>query len=95
MVFPQNKNLLCIYCSKMQKNTYFEWIFNQNFKILNGLKFNWFVSIWFTTKKIDYKISPITLVLKYIYNFSYSMTHSFWHKYTSYVQVHKCLLEFL
>jgi hypothetical protein len=45
-------------------------------------------------KKNHYKILSITLVLKYIYKFSYFMTYLFWHKYISYVQIYKFLLEF-
>jgi hypothetical protein len=51
---------------------------------MNDPRFNWFKSISFTNKENYYKIPPITLVLKYICNFSYSMTHLFWHKYISY-----------
>jgi len=46
-------------------------------------------------QKIHYKTPPITLILKYIYNFSYSMTFFFQHKYILYVQVCKFLLVFL
>jgi hypothetical protein len=44
-------------------------------------------------QKIHYKTPPITLILKYIYNFSYFVMWFFWHKYTSYVEVCKCSLE--
>jgi hypothetical protein len=45
-------------------------------------------------KKNHHKTPFITLVLRCICNFSYSMMYLFQHKYTSYVQVYKCLLEF-
>jgi hypothetical protein len=44
---------------------------------------------------IHYKTPLITLVLKYICNFSYFVTYLFEHKYISYVQVCKCLLDFI
>ncbi len=46
-------------------------------------------------QKNHYKITFITLVLRCICIFSYSMMYLFRHKYTSYVQVYKCLLELL
>jgi hypothetical protein len=46
-------------------------------------------------KKIHYKTPPVTLVLKYIWKFSYFVTYLFQHKYISYVQIYKCLLDFL
>ncbi len=42
----------------MLKNTFFEWTHKKNSKILNGLKFNCFISISFTTKQFNKKFDP-------------------------------------
>ncbi len=50
-VIFKNKNLLCMYCSRSIENTFFSGFSIKNFKLLNGPKFNWYISISFITKK--------------------------------------------
>jgi hypothetical protein len=46
-------------------------------------------------KKNHFGFPPVTLVFKYIWKISYFVMYLFQHKYISYVQICKCLLEFL
>ncbi len=64
-------------------------------KFLIGFKFSWCISISLTTKKSLQNSTHNCIFEIYICNFSYFVMCIFWHKYISYVQVCKCLLEFL
>jgi hypothetical protein len=77
---------------KCKKTHFLNWFSTKNFKLLNGLRFNWFILISFHHKN-SLQNSTWNLNLKYIYKFSYLMMYLFWHKYTLYVQVCKCLFE--
>jgi len=58
-----------------KKNTYFYKFSTKKLKLPNGLRFNWNISIIVTQKKNHQKIPPTSLVLKYVCNYSYSMTN--------------------
>ncbi len=72
--FPKKEFIMHLLLKKCKKTHFLNGFSAKNCKLLNGLKFSWCTSISITTKKNHYKIPPITLVLNYIFNFSYFVT---------------------